>query len=416
MQLKRAERDSLTLWLGQYVAGARVSKFGVMSSDDVKESIAPEIKEKLEKASDRDGFIGLIEKKLHRRILKTHNITESRSVLVTSLDGFSDTLKIARDLTAEFEALPVEYLLLVRAPAALASTVRSLELDVKLSDRFGLISSSLIQNRVKFGDLKNPEVSHIWRQNKIENRYLAKSHLYFYYHAKGFISETYQSSHFGEFMNEIRAFYGVCLAHEILFAYEERQDVRPILLAIDKATEFVDEVGNFDSDLIEATYFDSSDKVKTRYLKSSNFLRLISPIVEFFACNSPRLKTASIWLLRAMVSNREMDRILESAIALEVLLGDRAMSDKVGLTRLMSNRCAYSLAKSAKERDHYQKFFNRFYAARSDIVHKGYFDSSGGNERLAWEALDLSRRMLVYEQSIEACSDEPVVFGDDIPF
>jgi len=105
-------------------------------------------------------------------------------------------------------------------------------------------------------------------------------------------------------------------------------------------------------------------------------------------------------LLRAKMSAGELDQVLECAIALEVLLGDRAVSDKVGLTRLMANRCAYALGRTSKERDDLREFFEKFYAIRSEIVHNGRFEQSEENEELVWESVDLVSRVLVHEQNM----------------
>ena len=110
-----------------------------------------------------------------------------------------------------------------------------------------------------------------------------------------------------------------------------------------------------------------------------------------------------MWLLRAQMSNRNMDRVLEAAIALEVLLGDRAMADRMGLTKLMATRCAYAIGENQKERDELYKFFTEFYSLRSDIVHTGKINDTDREEVLTWESIELVRRLIVHEQNMELC-------------
>ena len=102
-----------------------------------------------------------------------------------------------------------------------------------------------------------------------------------------------------------------------------------------------------------------------------------------------------------------MDRVLDSAIALEVLLGDRKMSDKIGLTRLMSNRCAYSLGKSQNSRDEIVNFFERFYAIRSDIVHTGRLYLDEDEEKIVLRGVELASQMLAFEHKL-SCSDSTI--------
>ena len=111
-----------------------------------------------------------------------------------------------------------------------------------------------------------------------------------------------------------------------------------------------------------------------------------------------------MWLLRAYGSHRPIDRVLESTIALEVLLGDREMSDKVGLTKLMANRCAYSIGKTQSDRDEIIRFFLDFYKLRSDVVHTGRLLVNEGEEHLVERGLRLASEMLVFEQKLSCAS------------
>jgi hypothetical protein len=58
-------------------------------------------------------------------------------------------------------------------------------------------------------------------------------------------------------------------------------------------------------------------------------------------------------------------------VVLEVLLGDKATSDVIGLGQLLRNRCAYLIGKSHEERHTLLRDFDEIYAVRSQIVHRG---------------------------------------------
>ena len=56
---------------------------------------------------------------------------------------------------------------------------------------------------------------------------------------------------------------------------------------------------------------------------------------------------------------------------MEILLGDKAASDLMGLGELLRNRCAYLISRSHEEREEVLKNFQKVYAVRSHIVHAG---------------------------------------------
>lgn len=158
-----------------------------------------------------------------------------------------------------------------------------------------------------------------------------------------------------------------------------------------------------DSDIGECTYFYSATQ-KTRFNKAESLNKILDPVCDFFKCSNARLSTAALWYLRAMTSDRNMDKILESAITLEVLLGDQEMSDKIGLTRLMANRCAYALGKDLKDRENLMKKFIRFYGLRSQIVHAGRMSHDEADVELVQWGIELAGRLLVHEQKLEGCA------------
>jgi hypothetical protein len=183
----------------------------------------------------------------------------------------------------------------------------------------------------------------MWRHNQIETKALASSSLYFVYSISGFISQS-QMNMFQDFTNELRSFYGACLAHDILHPFRDpRFDaIIPIIMCAPRETGEIVQVASCDTDITYSTYFYDALS-RTRINKVSSFEKLMEPVREFLNCKSDKLRTAAIWYLRALTSNRPLDQVLESAITLEVLLGDQQMSDRVGLTKLMANRCAYAL-------------------------------------------------------------------------
>lgn len=72
-------------------------------------------------------------------------------------------------------------------------------------------------------------------------------------------------------------------------------------------------------------------------------------------------------------------QLVQAAIVLEILLGDRAEADLMGLASLLANRLAYLIGHSPNERRRIVSDFKRLYDFRSRVVHAGAaeIDDSG---------------------------------------
>jgi hypothetical protein len=73
-------------------------------------------------------------------------------------------------------------------------------------------------------------------------------------------------------------------------------------------------------------------------------------------------------------------------VVLEILLGEKATSDLMGIGELIGNRCSYLIGKSHKQRSDVLSTFKKIYDIRSGIVHRG-------KNRLSWEERRLSLRL-----------------------
>jgi hypothetical protein len=159
------------------------------------------------------------------------------------------------------------------------------------------------------------------------------------------------------------------------------------------------------SDVSNANYYMPGFDLRIQFRALSKLEAVLLPVISLFNCKThSRLKTAAIWLLRAEQSEKPLDKVLEAAIALEVLLGDREMSDKLGLTKLMANRCAYALGTSSSDRDEMLQFFFDFYKLRSEIVHTGRLAMDPKEAKLVRRGLELVSSMLRHERWL-SCTD-----------
>lgn len=80
---------------------------------------------------------------------------------------------------------------------------------------------------------------------------------------------------------------------------------------------------------------------------------------------------AAEWLLESYSVRDFRLSYVQSMVVLEVLLGDKATSDEIGLGQLLRNRCAYLIGKNHEERNALLKEFDDIYRIRSQIAHRG---------------------------------------------
>jgi hypothetical protein len=134
--------------------------------------------------------------------------------------------------------------------------------------------------------------------------------------------------------------------------------------------ELDEAVSNAISNLRLDTLGDSlkTDKEKTEFL--ANRLSLLARTLSDLPVNE-RILLAGRWLLDSSTGKNELLSFVQAAVTLEILLGDKQVSDVMGLGELLRNRCAYLIGKTHAQRDEILSDFRKIYDIRSKIVHRG---------------------------------------------
>lgn len=84
-----------------------------------------------------------------------------------------------------------------------------------------------------------------------------------------------------------------------------------------------------------------------------------------------RLTLSGMWLFDSYCGSNELLSFVQTTVAIEILLGDKNVSDLMGLGELLRNRCAYLIGKTHKQRENILSDFKKIYDVRSKIVHRG---------------------------------------------
>jgi hypothetical protein len=84
-----------------------------------------------------------------------------------------------------------------------------------------------------------------------------------------------------------------------------------------------------------------------------------------------RIRLGAQWLFDSLCTSDQPLAFVQATVVMEVLLGDKAESEKVGITNLLANRCAYLIGSTLAERQRLIEQFKDTYDVRSAIVHGG---------------------------------------------
>jgi hypothetical protein len=373
------------------------------------DQLTPEARKTLEKYLDDSGLAGFVRCSMTRKLLASDKPKPKGLSKLIDHEEFSDPLSVAKALCATIESLPWQYQILLRGPTALARKLKGISFNVKVSNQLSLVSADQISEDLPFSH--DVEQIDSWLRARSSSsrqpQHLDEEHIYFVYRASGFVDERINSKLVRAASDEVRSFFGACIAMDILWGdyfefdytpdevgsvvFVHRMDNGPELASLEVA----------DTDVQRATQFDTSSSTDNKLGSGVPIEEILSTVKKISdSSESPRLSTASAWLLRTHLSSADIDRVLESTITMEVLLGDREASDRVGLSKLMANRCAYSLATSQNERKNIMDFFVKFYKLRSDIVHTGKFNPSELEKGIVDRGVDLATRILRHEISM----------------
>lgn len=408
MPLEKTDESSLIIAITEAIQNGTASKRGLVLPEEWGKNtyklLSESAQKHFKKVLDDGGLEAFILRELNYNYRLSGDELPANKIRIAEMPSFLDALATAKKITALLSSLPRQYRMIVRGPAELGDRLNRSDVNIKISDRLTLISGALISDNFKVShenDSINKFIKTSNSDEKIPNSFDDNS-LYFEYRTSGCISDRTDTKIVRDFFEAIRSFYGAAMALEIIDNFDHKQQN---LIPWVVANELRDDdselcyIARSDDDIIKATNIATTiDYDKIIDEKSEELEKSISPIVKMFSSkDGHKLTTAAIWIFRANLSSRPMDTILESTIAIEVLLGDRETSDRIGLSKLMANRCAYALGKSFSERKDIIDFFVEFYKVRSDIVHNGKFRLEDGEKNVVDKGLTLSQRILRHE-------------------
>ena len=304
--------------------------------------------------------------------------SDAASTPLTNLEGYKDTRAIARRLVDDFESLPQEYSLTISFANDFG------QLFAQIFDEYELGVSARILKHTDVFDEKFPHPLPRTLLGLSSPKEWNLAFAYFQVKVTGFISDWQNTAPIEQAVSVVKSFFGLGIAVRLYKINQKGHQNMPFnldsYLTIHRRTSTewrFEREAKLDASLaktFQGLRLDDlegrldSDSKKTDWI--INQLRLIKPAFEDNQ-QARKIMLASQWLLDSYSGVHTVFSFLQTAVVLEILLGDKARSDLMGLGELLGNRCAYLIANSYKEREYILKTFKDFYDVRSQIVHRG---------------------------------------------
>ncbi|HFT8665935.1 TPA: hypothetical protein ACGSTW_000697 [Pseudomonas aeruginosa] len=272
----------------------------------------------------------------------------------------------------------------------------------------------IIENSIELGEASSLSIEPLEKISRKESTESDQRRTYFKSKIKGYCGFTTSSVGYNMALIQFKVFIERAIAEGIFYA--EPYDSLPAQVSrvassrtqMNYAIDHVDPTGPTTTTLpLPIEISDICGKIKpvnekkwhTRLPPITDQLReklhYLDRIFKSEKKQIQRLKSASEWAFDSLSAERDTMQLLQLCIGLESIYGDDVGSD--GLTEKLSDRCAYSLAKSHEERERIKSEFRELYKIRSKIVH-GVSSQLSSDER---KQLSYGRELLRHSISKE---------------
>lgn len=427
-KLSEASKNSLRIALMELLPNIRIfGQAGVLilnahRSLNLNEILTEQERNSLEKVTDEGGLKSFVERFISDELPDKTSDPDFTFKTLGETGLYGDVIEVSRRIVEAVSNLPHQYTSYMRLSPSLAERIDVTELNLKLTDQLSILSEDMLPKRffdARQSILASEQIGGFaGGQSPPEPGAVSPttgasySSLYAAYRSAGAITDDGGSKIVREFHDEIRAMYGIMVASRLLarhsFGRNQDHSGSTYSYQIDVEKNIIlSSIDTNPKDLVDASKYDAERTLSEKNGSKPAFtleqaISLFDPVVKMFGSGDKRLKTACVWMFRAIQSQRSMDTVLESAIVLEVLLGDRATSDRIGLSKLMANRCAYMLGKGANDRAQIVEQFDEFYKVRSEIVHTGRYKLTKSEASIVKNGLTLATRVLVNEVNLDS--------------
>lgn len=222
--------------------------------------------------------------------------------------------------------------------------------------------------------------------------------LYLLINSNGFVSNTGKTNTSFYAENLLKSFLGLMISSEILrFSYSQERIFNSQYYVF-KDNVILSKV-RLNDDLARSLDRLTLNTGLAGTLDSKKLTDALKLSIKLFEDDKEceKLRNACCWLFDSYCGENELLSFVQATVTLEILLGDKSESDKVGLGSLLKNRCAYLLGTTAEERSTILDEFEKIYTIRSKIVHRGHPKLNNSERGLLHKVRNLAKRVIIKE-------------------
>jgi hypothetical protein len=355
-----------------------------------------------------DRFVGeqalatFIPDELRERLAgQKYDIEKPREPLLKVL-GIEDPLPLARELLQALEALPRAYQFTLPLPNALSDFVERLPPVRSFGPAVRLVHDADEIRRVIEPKTQSGLLANALMNLSVSGPLGARAALQV--RVEGFVPRFARSETADEAHGLLKSFFGLGIAVGLLKTadYPQPQASRlNILVHLANGDDAapLSKIPLTDAEttaLSGLSYAAKSPRDRTDLTDAEQRMADMEAILSAPEQHQLLLR-ACRWLFDSHVSEDPLLSFVQATVVLEILLGDKASSDEVGLTALLANRCAYMIGASTSERSNIIKNFKALYGTRSKIVHSGKHRLSSSEQIQLHQLRALGRRVICAE-------------------
>ena len=302
--------------------------------------------------------------------------------LLCELPEFQDTEALANQMVEVVRGLPIRYAAMLKLPRCLTNKLIEQGIPPILGPHISIVGSwherqnglpqqhpesltnnarNLVGQGLLSSFLESPD------QPSITSEHAA----YLNIRLEGYCRSIFSNQVQKRFTYLLKSFFGLSLGCGILDTAWTGVNTDPHTMTLfeEKQESFI----QCKAEQLDRSVTELLNKLTLNESSSLDFggqIRMIIDVLNIeFARDGVPLARATRWLFDSRANPDTAMGFMQLAICVEVLLGTSIENE--GITKTLSDRCAYLIANSAMERDSLIKEFRDIYQLRSKIVHNG---------------------------------------------
>lgn len=354
------------------------------------ESVLPrtgKLKGRLEQYISETPIFDFVYETLSKELYEKQEFdSDTPLIKLIEIDDYKNSKEVAQRLVSDFESLPWEYTLFIKLPNGLGKFFSEHIKERSLSDSVKIITPNddfakkfPLQSGIEARDQSLAGGLGLFVLGKPQEWDPESGYLQV--NVSGFIGRYGDTAPLEVASSLFKAFCGLAIALRLLtvsYKYRPTPSKEKFFIhrkvgerwEIERKHEL--EVATSDT-YLDLVLHDLEGRLETDAKKVAWVRRILGLISCVFSneSKSRKLLLGSQWLFDSYCGKNELLSFVQTAVVLEILLGEKAVSDIMGLGELLRNRCAYLIGESHKQRQEILKEFKDIYDVRSGIVHQG---------------------------------------------